>query len=125
MEKIISNKAASFVSMELARYALERADLRASSILTAIATTLGVTRAWDKTKTRVCHKPHPLFFCFYLKAGHEGSKSLRVIIIFKPQKIPVISGHYDFQTGVSVAESLKRSSADGISSSSNHFFNLS
>ena len=43
MEKIISNKAASFVSMELARYALERADLRASSILTAIATTLGVT----------------------------------------------------------------------------------
>ena len=55
MEKIISNKAASFVSMELARYALERADLRASSILTAIATTLGVT------KTRVCHKPHPLF----------------------------------------------------------------
>ena len=90
MEKIISNKAASFVSMELARYALERADLRASSILTAIATTLGVTRAWDKTKTRVCHKPHPLFFCFYLKAGHEGSKSLRVIIIFKPQKIPVM-----------------------------------
>ena len=116
MEKIISNKAASFVSMELARYALERADLRASSILTAIAT-----------------------FCFYLKAGHEGSKSLRVIIIFKPQKIPVISGHGHFrsfsfsyalpleknQTGVSVAESLKRSSADGISSSSNHFFNLS
>ena len=43
MEKIISNKADSFVSMELARYALERADLRASSILTAIATTLGVT----------------------------------------------------------------------------------
>ena len=29
MEKIISNKAASFASMELARYALERADLRA------------------------------------------------------------------------------------------------
>ena len=29
------------------------------------------------------------------------------------------------QTGVSVAESFKRSSADGISSSSNHFFNLS
>lgn len=26
MEKIISNKAASFASMELARYALERAD---------------------------------------------------------------------------------------------------
>ena len=50
MEKIISNKAASFVSMELARYALERADLRASSILTAIATTLGVTRAWDKNE---------------------------------------------------------------------------
>lgn len=43
MEKIISNKATSFVSMELARYALERADLRASSILTAIATTPGVT----------------------------------------------------------------------------------
>ena len=33
MEKIISNKAASFASMELARYALERADQRASSIL--------------------------------------------------------------------------------------------
>lgn len=33
MEKIISNKAASFANMELARYALERADLRASSIL--------------------------------------------------------------------------------------------
>ena len=90
MEKIISNKAASFVSMELARYALERADLRASSILTAIATTLGVTSCMGKTKTRVCHKPHPLFFCFYLKAGHEGAKSLRVIIIFKPLK----SGHF-------------------------------
>ena len=52
---------------------------------------------------------------------------------------PVISGHGHFrsfsfsyalpleknQTGVSVVESLKRSSADGISSSSNHFFNLS
>lgn len=33
MEKIISNKAASFASMELARFALERADQRASSIL--------------------------------------------------------------------------------------------
>ena len=33
MEKIISNKAASFASMELARYALERADKRAGSIL--------------------------------------------------------------------------------------------
>ena len=66
MEKIISNKAASFVSMELARYALERADLRASSILTAIATTLGVTSCMGKTKTRGGHKPHPLFFCFYL-----------------------------------------------------------
>ena len=66
MEKIISNKAASFVSMELARYALERADLRASSILTAIATTLGVTSCMGKTKTGVCPKPHPLFFCFYL-----------------------------------------------------------
>ena len=33
MEKIISNKAASFASMELAGFALERADLRASSIL--------------------------------------------------------------------------------------------
>ena len=66
-------------------------------------------------------------------AGHEGSKSLRVIIIFKPLKF----GHFRSwsfsyalpleknQTGVSVAESLKRSSADGISSSSNHFFNLS
>ena len=70
-------------------------------------------------------------------AGHEVSKSLRVIIIFKPLKIPVISGHGHFrsfsyalpleknQTGVSVVESLKRSSADGISSSSNHFFSLS
>ena len=27
-----------------------------------------------------------LFFCFYLKSGHKGSKSLRVIIIFKPQR---------------------------------------
>ena len=25
-------------------------------------------------------------FCFYLKSGHEGSKSLRVIIIFNPFK---------------------------------------
>lgn len=33
MEKIISNKAASFASMELARFALERADQRAGSIL--------------------------------------------------------------------------------------------
>ena len=33
MEKIISNKAASFVSMKLARFALERADKRAGSIL--------------------------------------------------------------------------------------------
>lgn len=33
MEKIISNKAASFASMELARFALERADKRAGSIL--------------------------------------------------------------------------------------------
>lgn len=33
MEKIISNKAASFASMELAKFVLERADLRASSIL--------------------------------------------------------------------------------------------
>lgn len=33
MEKIISNKAASFASMELARYALERADKRAGCIL--------------------------------------------------------------------------------------------
>ena len=33
MEKIISNKAASFASMELARFTLERADLRAGSIL--------------------------------------------------------------------------------------------
>lgn len=33
MEKIISNKAASFASMKLARYALERADKRAGSIL--------------------------------------------------------------------------------------------
>ena len=32
-DRIISNKAASFASMELARYALERADKRASSIL--------------------------------------------------------------------------------------------
>ena len=28
--------------------------------------------------------------CFYLKSGHEGSKSLRVIFIFKFKKIPVI-----------------------------------
>lgn len=33
MEKIFSNKVASFASMELARFVLERADLRASSIL--------------------------------------------------------------------------------------------
>ena len=33
MEKIISNKAASFANMELARFTLERADLRAGSIL--------------------------------------------------------------------------------------------
>ena len=44
---------------------------------------------------------------------------------FTALPVMVISGHYHFQTGVSVAESLKRSSADGISSSSNHFFNLS
>ena len=31
-------------------------------------------------------------------AGHEGSKSLRVIIIFKPLKIPVISGHGHFRS---------------------------
>ena len=58
-------------------------------------------------------------------AGHFQSWSFPVM---------VISGHFHFlmpcpleknQTGVSVAESLKRSSADGISSSSNHFFNLS
>ena len=46
-------------------------------------------------------------------AGHEVSKSLRVIIIFKPLKIPVISGLFHFQTGVSVAESLKRSIEKG------------
>ena len=61
MEKIISNKAASFVSMELARYALERADLRASSILTAIATTLGVTSCMGKQK-RGCVTSHTLSF---------------------------------------------------------------
>ena len=53
---------------------------------------------------------------------------------FTALPVMVISGHFHFlmpcpleknQTGVSVAESLKRSSADGISSSSNHFFNLS
>ena len=44
---------------------------------------------------------------------------------FTALPVMVISGHYHFQTGVSVVESLKRSSADGISSSSNHFFNLS
>ena len=44
---------------------------------------------------------------------------------FTALPVMVISGHYHFQTGVSVAESLTRSSADGISSSSNHFFNLS
>ncbi len=66
--------------------------------------------------------------------SHEGSLSFSY-----PKEYPVISGHGHFrsfsfpytlplernQTGVSVAESLKRSSADGISSSSNHFFNLS
>ena len=31
-------------------------------------------------------------------AGHEVSKSLRVIIIFKPLKIPVISGHGHFRS---------------------------
>ena len=44
---------------------------------------------------------------------------------FTALPVMVISGHYHFQTGVSVAESFKRSSADGISSSSNHFFSLS
>ena len=44
---------------------------------------------------------------------------------FRSFPVMVIFGHFHFQTGVSVAESLKRSSADGISSSSNHFFNLS
>ena len=53
---------------------------------------------------------------------------------FTALPVMVISGHFLFlmhcpleknQTGVSVAESLKRSSADGISSSSNHFFSLS
>ena len=44
---------------------------------------------------------------------------------FTALPVMVISGHYHFQTGVSVAESLKRSSAEGISSSSNHFFSLS
>ena len=37
-------------------------------------------------------------FCSTENSGHEGSKSLRVIIIFKPQKIPVISGHCHFQS---------------------------
>ena len=44
---------------------------------------------------------------------------------FTALPVMVISGHYHFKNGVSVVESFKRSSADGISSSSNHFFNLS
>ena len=68
MEKIISNKAASFVSMELARYALERADLRASSILTAIATTLGVTSSMGEYKREGVSQATPSLFLFLPKS---------------------------------------------------------
>ena len=45
-----------------------------------------------------------VFFCFYLKSGHEGSKSLRVIIIFKSQRfrsfpVTVIKVIKDFSVG--------------------------
>ena len=59
----------------------------AISILTAIATTLGVTSCMGQNKI----DRSPLYeesgrFRSTENSGHEGSKSLRVIIIFKPQR---------------------------------------
>ena len=59
MEKIISNKAASFASMELARYALERADLRAGSILEQYR------KSTDRNYTLVVRDASGLFPCFF------------------------------------------------------------
>ena len=64
----------------------------AISILTAIATTLGVTSSWDKKQNdRSPQYEESGHFRSTENSGHEGSKSLRVIIIFQsPQKGPVI-----------------------------------